>query len=540
MTALTSPARRTGATGGGPTTGTGTLVGLLLRRDRIKLPAWVLGITAFVPYFYGVVSTLASPQPGTQPSVDVLTSPMIRVFVGPVFGLEDITPARYFLAAYFQEFLLAAAVMNILLVARHTRAEEQSGRAELVRAGVVDRHAPLTAALLVAAIADAALGLLIALAAQAIGFSAGSALLFGSGIAATGLVFAGITAVTVQFTESSRLAAGLSSVVLALAWAVRALGALQAEQGGTLTWFSPLAWPLLTRVLADERWWPLVIALMVAAACAAAAYALSARRDLGAGVVAPRAGAARAPAWLRSPFALVIRLQRRAVAWWGVALVVAGLGYGGITAAVDDAVPATLGEGADPARGYLSLMVVMMTFVVCVFTIRSVHVLRDDETGGRAEALLATATSRQAWLGSGLAAAAIAGTFLLLLTGLATGIGAAVTTGDGRLFGELVAAYLVRTPEVLLLAGLAAALFGLAPRAFGLTWVVLVYGGIVRFFAPSLNWPTWLMNTSPFQHIPRLPLEAFRLAPSLVLTALALALAVLGLHGIGRRDLRAG
>lgn len=540
MTALTSPARPRGATGGGPTTGTATLVGLLLRRDRIKLPAWILGITVFVPYFYGVVSTLAAPWSDTQPSVDVLASPMIRLFVGPVFGLEAFTPARYFVAAYFQEFLLAAAVMNILLVARHTRAEEQSGRAELVRAAVVGRHAPLTAALLLAAIADAALCLLIASAAWGIGFPAGSALLFGAGIAATGLVFAGITAVTVQLTESSRLGAGLSSVVLAVAWAVRATGALQAEQGGTLTWFSPLAWPLLTRVLADERWWPLVVALMVAAACVAAAYALSARRDLGAGVVAPRAGAAGAAEWLRSPFALVVRLQRRAVIWWGVALVVAGLSYGGITAAVDDAVPAALGEGPDPARGYLSLMVVMMTFVVCVFTIRSVHVLRDDETGGRAEALLATATSRQAWLGSALAAAALAGTFLLLLTGLATGVSASVATGDGRLFGELVAAYLVRAPEVLLLAGLAAALFGLAPRAIGLTWAVLVHGGIVRFFAPSLDWPAWLMNTSPFQHIPRLPLEEFHPAPALALTALALALALLGLRGIGSRDLRAG
>ena len=45
--------------------------------------------------------------------------------------------------------------MSILLVVRHTRADEETGRAELVGAGVVGRHAPLAAALVVAAIADA-------------------------------------------------------------------------------------------------------------------------------------------------------------------------------------------------------------------------------------------------------------------------------------------------------------------------------------------------------------------------------------------------
>ena len=39
------------------------------------------------------------------------------------------------------------AIMSLLLVVRHTRAEEEDGRAELVRAGAVGRRAPLAAAL---------------------------------------------------------------------------------------------------------------------------------------------------------------------------------------------------------------------------------------------------------------------------------------------------------------------------------------------------------------------------------------------------------
>ena len=42
------------------------------------------------------------------------------------------------------------ALMGMFLVGRHTRADEEAGRTELVRATVVGRNAPVTAVLLVA------------------------------------------------------------------------------------------------------------------------------------------------------------------------------------------------------------------------------------------------------------------------------------------------------------------------------------------------------------------------------------------------------
>ncbi|KAA2244175.1 ABC transporter permease, partial [Solihabitans fulvus] len=55
------------------------------------------------------------------------------------------------------------AVLGYIVVVRHTRAEEESGRLELLGATVVGRRAPLTAALIVAAGTDLVLGLLTAL-----------------------------------------------------------------------------------------------------------------------------------------------------------------------------------------------------------------------------------------------------------------------------------------------------------------------------------------------------------------------------------------
>jgi len=54
-------------------------------------------------------------------------------------------------------------LMGMFLVGRHTRADEEDGRTELLRATVVGRNAPVTAALLVATAAVAVTGVLITL-----------------------------------------------------------------------------------------------------------------------------------------------------------------------------------------------------------------------------------------------------------------------------------------------------------------------------------------------------------------------------------------
>ncbi|PRX96712.1 ABC transporter permease [Allonocardiopsis opalescens] len=539
MTAAVAAHRAAPAAGGGPLTGTGAMLRLALRRDRVKLPAWTLGIALLLPYFAAVAGRTTSTREDLEAAAQLVSVPMLRLFTGPAFGMEAATLPRYVIAVYFVEFLLGAALMNILLIARHTRAEEQSGRAELIRAAVVGRHAPLTAALLLAAITNAVLTLLLAIAAVGVGLPPGSALLFAAGTAATGLVFAGVTAVTAQLTEHSRGAAGLAGAVLGAVWVIRGVGAAQEVHGGPLTWWSPMGWAQFTRVLADERWWPLLLSAVSTAALVATAYALSARRDLGAGLLPARRGRESAGRWLRSPFTLALRLQRASLLWWGASLAVAGLVFGALAGSMRAGVAEEfIGAGPDVLGGYLSLMAVGMVFLVGVFTILSATRLRAEETRGRVAPLLAAPTGRWAWLGASLLATAVGAVALLALAGVGLGVGAALSVGESGLVGELTAAVLVRTPEVLFLLALTAALFGLAPRAVALSWAVLAYGGFVRFWAGDL--PDGFRSLSPFDHIPRMPLEDFRLAPLVALTALAAALALTGVYGFRRRDLDGG
>src|SRR5690625_3884039 len=245
----------------GSLTGTATLLRLGLRRDRLKLPIWTIAIALFVPGFFNSLAN-AMGQLGDIGDMQGIAA-MLDVFAGPMYGdmFGDATLLEWFLL-YNQEFVLAAAVMNILLVIRHTRGEEQRGRAMLVHGSVIGRRAPLAAALILALITNAVLAVLLTLGAVSIGFPGGSALLFGTGIAASGLVFAVVTGVTAQLAEGAGTAGGLAGLVLGVAWVMRSTFAVGPEDNVGL-WLTPMAWPNLTRVLYDERWSPVALSLEI-------------------------------------------------------------------------------------------------------------------------------------------------------------------------------------------------------------------------------------------------------------------------------------
>jgi ABC-2 type transport system permease protein len=521
--------------------GTGTLIRFILRRDRIKLPAWLLGIPLLLFYFATALSELVQTEEQRQDISRFMEGAVGAVF-GPGYGRHDITIERYVTGVYGLFFFVLAALMSLQLVARHTRVEEQSGRAELVRAGVVGRHAPLTAVLIVALGANVVLAVMFAGVMAAHDFGAGKGLLFGASVGAVGLVFAAITALTVQVTEHSRAATGIAGAALGAAWAVRAVGDMLRDYGSPLSWFSPLAWSNQTRPYVDGRWWPLLLSVGLAAAAAAAGYVLSARRDVGAGLVAARPGSPVAAPWLGSPLAAVFRLQRASVIWWTVALAAFGFIFGGVSGEItdpddisEDRVEMFGGSVDTLVDGYLGVITLLTAAIAAIMVVQGVQAVRSEETKGRAEPVLATATSRWAWFGSYLAVMTIGLVALLLVVGFVAGIGAAIAVGDGSYIGEVTAAHLAHAPGVLVLLGVAALLFGVFPRAIGVTWVLLGYGLFVGLFGYALDLP--LRTLLPMEHTGQPPLDDISWPATTILLVIAAGLMAAGLVGFRHRDL---
>ncbi|WP_347405112.1 ABC transporter permease [Micromonospora sp. WMMD1082] len=532
---------------GGNLAGVGTLLRFMLRRDRIRFPAWTLGLTLLMTYFATALDSIVQSPEDLEGLTAFSGSPAGALFGGPGFGFDQLTIERFLAGQYGLYVAVGAGLMGLLTVVRHTRAEERTGRAELIRANVVGRHAQLTAALTLTAAMAVLVALLIGATMASRGFDVGGSLLFGASIGAVALAFAGIATVTVQLSEYPRAASGMAGAALGAAFVLRGLGDMAAVQGSGpswLSWLSPIGWSQQTAPYVHDRWWPLAVSLTFAAATAAVGFGLSARRDFGAGLVPPRPGSPRAAAWLAGPLTLAFRLHRAALIGWTAALFVAGLAYGSFTQPLIDGfadapadLVAIMGGAENLLDGYLGMMGLTMALTVGVYAVLAVQSLRAEEIEGRAEPVLATSVSRAAWLGSHVAVAAAGVLWLLLAAGLGMGVGAAVSTGDAGLVGELLLGHVAHTPATWLVLAVASLLYAAAPRVLPLIWVVLGYGLIVGYFAPILDIPTAALRLSPFEHIGEYPLEDVNVAAVIVLTLLASMLVQVAVAVFRRRNL---
>ncbi len=520
--------------------GTGALARLALRRDRIMLSVWLYIFAAFIAAtvvgfrdLYKTKASLASFIAGAGHNSAFLS------LYGPLYGnsLGSVTAWRISAA-----LSVVGGLFSIFVVIRHTRGDEESGRLELVGAAAVGRHAALAAGVLVASAANVIIGLVTAVVAIALGLPAGGSFLLAAGVTASGLAFTGVAAVTAQVSASARAARGLAIGTLAVAFLLRALGDSAGASGPTwLSWLSPIGWAIRDQSFGGPRPWVALLGVVLAALLVIAGGVLAARRDYDAGLLPQRPGPGRAARWLGSPLALAWRLQSGTLYAWLAGILIYGLligssanGVAGLlkSASVKKTV-ADYGSGhGNVSEVYLAAILGFSGLVIAAYAISAVLRLRSEETNGLAEPVLATAAGRLAWA-LGHVTIAVLGTVAMTLL---AGLGAAI--GYGSSFGSLVAAGLVLAPAALVLGGLAVALFGFAPaRSVAGSWTVFGLFVLLLLLGPLLKLSHWILDVSPFTHTPKLPGGQVSAVPVVALCLVAVALAVAGLAGLGRRDI---
>lgn len=521
--------------------GTAELVRFVLRRDRIVLPACVAGIALLLVLSASSVKELyPTPADRAHLAATLGDNPALRALRGQPHAIDTLGGLVSFEMAVAGS--LFVALMSLLLVVRHTRAEEERGRTELVRAVAVGRWAPLAAPLAVVIAADLAIGLLSALGMVALGLPVAGSFALGAVYAAAGLVFAATAAVAAQVVESSRGATGIAAAALGASYALRAIGDLGS---GALTWFSPLGWGEEVRAYAGDRWWVLLLPLAATVLLVVAAYALLDRRDLGAGLVQPRPGRPRATPRLAGPLALAVRLQRASVLGWTAGLLLLGIAYGAIAHDIGDFIDGNKAIGdlltreasAGLVDAFLASVLLLLGIVAGGFAVQSTLRAHGEEAAGRAEPLLAAALSRTRWAASHLAVAFAGTAMMVTAAGLGAGLADAVRSGDAAQIPRLAGAGLAQAPAAWVLAGLALTAYGLSARAIAVPWIALTACVLLWFLGPLAHLPGWVTDLSPFTHTPQVPATAVSAGPLVALTAVALALSGLGLLALRRRDL---
>ncbi|MDP4512098.1 hypothetical protein [Nonomuraea turcica] len=226
----------------------------------------------------------------------------------------------------------------------------------------------------------------------------------------------------------------------------------------------PTGWILHARAFGGEQWWVFLLVVAFVAVLVGVAYARSARRDTGAGLVPPRFGPVHAPNGLCGAFGLAWRMHRTmALAWIaGAAFIGAGVGLGGQSAVKTFGQSGALDFWAertgadDPGQIFFELVVYeLAVYSVSLYAIMTVFRLRGEAA---TELFLSGPVSRARWVVSHLVFAVAMPVAILVVAGLGLGL------GDGNFTGGLAITTVI-LPGIWVMAGIAVAAFGLFRRA---------------------------------------------------------------------------
>lgn len=525
-------------------TGFGIMVRFILRRNWLRMLIWLVVLAGMVVLVIDSQRELFPTQADRDAYALVANTPAIAALTGLPYAAG--TLGGILNIKLWMTMAIALSFAVIFLVTRNGRAEEEAGRTELLRAGVLGNHAYSLANWTVFSVFAILVGLASAGAAISQELPVDGALTMGASFAATALVFLGVSAVAGQLTRTSGGANGLASTVLGISYLVRAVADVQGEgeNASWLTWLSPIGWAQQSRSYGDNNWWPLLLCVGAAVILLVVALALERGRDLGAGLIPERVGPRSASAALRTQTGLTIRLQRGSIIGWSVGIVVFAMFFGGVATAMADLLSgdspiaqAFLGGSKNILDGLLGFFLMANALLVAAFVLQSADSIRAAESKGRTEMQWSSAISRIRWAAARMVVPAVWSLVLLAVSGAAIGatFGAAVGQPDQawRFLGASVAYW----PSALLVIGVVVLCAAVIPRAAAaVTWALYAVAVILSMFGDLFGLPDWVINNTPFTAIPRLGMD-FTVLPLVVVTALAVITGGIGLWVLRNRDM---
>jgi ABC-2 type transport system permease protein len=522
----------------------------MLRRERVISVIWILSLVIFSAVMVPGLNEIIGDEAEREALVATLVNPSIIAMMGPLYEAETAGGLYAFMLLLWT--MIAVGLMNIFLIVRHTRADEERSRAEVIRSLPVGRVAALNAALITALIVNSVLALLTGLCMGAIGVEGmgmGSCMLYGTLLGTFGLFCAALTAVFSQLCVSSRGALGLSGVVMIALYMVRAMGDMPNADGvmenEILSLISPMGLLQRSQVFVKDIWVPVFTVLLITAAAAFVAFALNRVRDMDQGFIPARPGRREAKKALLSPIGLSWRLVRNVSLAWVGGMFLLGAAYGSIMGSVADFIESN--------EFYAGLMIIapdlpldkifaatinIMLSICSVIPVLTVALkLRGEEKDGRIEHVLARAVSRTGYL----AGYVTIGLILSIVSPLAAAVGlyasASAVMEQPIELTFFAGAALVYLPALWVMLGLAVLLVGLLPKAAAVCWAFLGYSIFSLFFGRVLDMPEWMVKITPFGYIPVRPVDDINWLTMFALTALAAGLTAVGFVSYRKRDM---
>jgi len=515
------------------------------RRNWVRFFVWILIIVGMLLFIIEYYKQLFTDENELQTFVDTVHSPSLLAMVGIISNPVSIGGAVWCKYWMFGALMLGIGVL--FLMTRNLRADEEQGRAELMRAYPLGIHVRMASSVALMSALSVVIGVLSGLAASVTGITdfadaTEGAWILGISMGAMGLLGVGIGALVNEICPSSGAANGTGIAIFAVFYIIRMIGDLQSN---LLVWASPIGWGQKMDPWGANRWWLLLPIVGLSLVLVIVAWIMESRRDLGESLAPESAGASDASRLITRVWGLGLRLQRGSLIGWSAGMVVFSLMLGSVLTAMTDlfggmnlAGLGTVGNSLDAVTG--ALLVPMLALAVGVFAAQSATTLRTDEARGVLESQLAAGVGRISWALQRLAVTAIAVVVLLVVSGLCLGVSYGALVSDMSKVLQILGAFLAYLPACLLLASIFCLGFGWWPRfAVPVTWIVVGALWAFMIIGVALRIPQWLLDVMPYNATPQIPAEPMDWPPVIVLSLIAVGLTVLGLLGFRRRNVPA-
>ncbi|RNF38732.1 ABC transporter permease [Planococcus salinus] len=524
---------------------TGRLTRFVLRRDRIRIPLWIVSFAVVSAVVAVAFTDLYQSDQERQAIAETMRNPAMTAMVGPGYGLDNYTAG----AMMAHQMLLMTAVvvglMSILLVTRHTRTDEEDGRIEMIRSLPVGRLSNLLSTLLVMALVNVLLAVVVGFSLYALNIETmdlEGSLLYGAALGATGLVFAAITAVFAQLSQNARSTIGFALGILVLGYFVRAIGDIGNE---AVAWLTPLGWILRAEVYVNNYWWPVLVTVGAAIVLSVLALYLNSIRDLGSGFFPARPGRKVASPLLQSPFGLALRLQRTGLIAWAFGMLLLGASYGSVLGELEsffgdiELMQQLLvqTEGFSMTEQFIPMLMSVMSIIASIPVLMTILKLKTEEKNGRLEHIVGRAVSRNRLMGGYVVLSLLVSVVMLSLTAFSLGATGNATMEEQLPLGMFFTASFAYLPAVWVMIGIAVLLIGWAKGLSGFIWLYLTFSFAVVYLGGLLQFPEWVQKLSPYGYVSRIPIEDMDYGTAAILTGIAVLLIIAGFIGYNKRDI---
>ncbi len=514
----------------------------------------ILGLVLIV-YLYTKVYSFVKDYPTAAARAKLTHSLASNVGIEALLGIgHKINTVGGFAVWNFLCLVVAAgAIWAIIHTTKTIRGEEESGRAELFLAGQTSGGKYALSLIKALGVGLLLLYVLISVGVLVVGhlpgsgFTTSSALFFALALSLGAIEFMAVGALASQLMPTRSRALGLSVVVFAVFYLVRAMA--DTTSAHWLLNLSPLGWiEKLAPMYGSDPVWLVPIFSFIAVLIAASLF--SARnRDLDDAVFADKDSAKAHYSLLNSPFGLAFRMNRFVSFGWVAALALTAFLYsllakGAVESLTKSAgVKHSLKRLAVASSGnlttiFMGIVFLLVMLVAMFYAANAVGRIRSDEARGYLDNFLVRPVSRSRWLIGRVLLIVLVVLTACVSIGVFAWLGQASQHTGIALNAIAKASLNAVVPTIFVLAS-GIFIFGLLPRlTSSVAYIVVGWSFLITMLSSGLNLNHWLLDTSLLHQIALAPAVSVNWTVDLAMVAASIGLILFGMVGFNRRDIQ--